>query len=547
MSEERPAADAAGPDPQADALTNEQLEDAITTLAAHLNAATARLLALIGELDRRQGWGHWGIRSCAHWLNWKCGIGLNAAREKVRVARALEALPRVRAAFAAGELSYSKVRAMTRVADADNEDYLLMIARHGTAMHLERLVRGYRRCVERDRAAANAAHAGRRLYWYSDDDGMLVVHGRLPAEVGALVVQALEAAQEALRETGAAAPPIRPPGVEWQVRAGADPLPGGASAVTPVPAGPGADPAPRDPSAVTSPPGLAGADPSAVTSPPGQAGADPSAVTSPPGLAGADPSAVTCEPDPDEAPLAARRADALAHMAEQFLAGGDGCTPARLAERYQVQIHVDPDTLRTGADSGRCHLEDGPALAADTARRLACDTAVVRLPAGAGIDPLDVGRRTRTIPPALRHALQARDRGCRFPGCTHRHWVDAHHIRHWADGGATRLGNLALLCRRHHRLVHEGGFRLECRDDGKLLFFRPDGRLIEPVPAPPVPGSSVEAINRAAGLDVTAVTCVPRWDGEDMDLGMAVDGLLQCQRRRRPPDGGEAPQATAPG
>ena len=124
---------------------NDTLEDSITTLAANIAAATWQLLMLIAEFDRREVWGSHGLNSCAHWLNWKCGIALGAAREKVRVARALESLPLISEAFAAGVVSYSKVRAMTRVATAENEDFLLMIARHGTAMHVEQTVRAYRR------------------------------------------------------------------------------------------------------------------------------------------------------------------------------------------------------------------------------------------------------------------------------------------------------------------------------------------------------------------------------------------------------------------
>ena len=97
-------------------VSTPELVDEITTLAGHLNAANARFLALIAELDRRRGWAEWGVKSCAHWLNWKCGIGLGAAREKVRVARALEELPRIAAAMAEGRLSYFKAREMTRVA-----------------------------------------------------------------------------------------------------------------------------------------------------------------------------------------------------------------------------------------------------------------------------------------------------------------------------------------------------------------------------------------------------------------------------------------------
>ena len=119
------------------------LEDQITELAAHIHAATFRLLELVREYDECEGWGGKGLISCAHWLNWKCGIDMGTAREKVRVAHALKVLPQISEEFRRGRVSYSKVRAMTRVATEKNEDYLLMIARHGTAVHVERLVRNY--------------------------------------------------------------------------------------------------------------------------------------------------------------------------------------------------------------------------------------------------------------------------------------------------------------------------------------------------------------------------------------------------------------------
>jgi len=182
-------------------LSNESLQDSITELAACITVATAQLLTLIAELDRREAWGDWGVRSCAHWLNWKCGIGLGAAREKVRVARALETLPLINAAFASGEVSYSKVRAMTRIATAENEDTLLMIARHGTAAHVEDLVRSYRRAQRNEEtASANKVYSERKLTWYWDEDGSLVINARLPAESGALVLKALEAAADELNE-----------------------------------------------------------------------------------------------------------------------------------------------------------------------------------------------------------------------------------------------------------------------------------------------------------------------------------------------------------
>ena len=141
----------------------ETLGQEITQLAAHIHAATYRLLCLIREFDTRGGWGGVGVMSCAHWLNWQCGISLNAAREKVRVAHALGGLPKMSAAFAKGEVSYSKVRAMTRVATPENEDYLLMVAHHGTATHVDRLVRAYRgveRREERERAGASTRRTG---------------------------------------------------------------------------------------------------------------------------------------------------------------------------------------------------------------------------------------------------------------------------------------------------------------------------------------------------------------------------------------------------
>jgi uncharacterized protein DUF222 len=129
-------------------LSIDQLANEICTLAGHINAANHKLLSLIAEFDRHTGWSDAGAQSCAHWLSWKCGVGLGAAREKVRVARALEKLPKVSAALAEGKLSYSKAREITRVCDENNEEYLLSIAEHGTAVHVERLVRAYRRCEE---------------------------------------------------------------------------------------------------------------------------------------------------------------------------------------------------------------------------------------------------------------------------------------------------------------------------------------------------------------------------------------------------------------
>jgi len=186
-------------------LSCDELESHITELAAHIHAATYRLLVLIAEFDRREGWGGEGVRSMAHWLNWKCGIGMNAAREKVRVAHALEALPKIAECFSRGELSYSKVRAMTRVANPDNQDYLLMIARHGTAWHVEQLVRQYRRVKRLEESAeAERLHDERYLQYFYDEDGSLVIEARLPPDSGALLLKALEAAREQISTSNTA-------------------------------------------------------------------------------------------------------------------------------------------------------------------------------------------------------------------------------------------------------------------------------------------------------------------------------------------------------
>jgi len=153
-----------------------RLKDEITELAGHLNAANHRFLMLIAEFDRRQGWSDGATQSCAHWLNWKCGVGMGAAREKVRVAHALVKLPKISAAMEKGELSYSKVRELTRVACSGTEEYLLSVAQHGTAHHVETLVRGFRRCKDAEELKREAQQqANRSVHYQFEDDGSLVL------------------------------------------------------------------------------------------------------------------------------------------------------------------------------------------------------------------------------------------------------------------------------------------------------------------------------------------------------------------------------------
>src|SRR5437762_1968752 len=420
----------------------DRLGDRSGELSAHRDAATARLLDLIREFDARGGWNN-GFRSCAAWLSWRLGFAPGAAREHVRVARALGTLPLLARALARAEVSYSKVRALTRVATPDTEERLLAVGRAGTTEHVERIVRGWRRM---DRKAegreAERQHAGRALHVYPDEDGAVRIRGRLTPEVGALLLQALAAAREAVYPKN-------------------------------VPAG-----------------------------------------TCAPGVSQETPT------------MEQQQADALALLAETAL--HHGIDPGAPGERYQVVVHVDAAVLADADQAGQSVLEDGLRVPAGTSQRLACDASRVVIRHDADGRLLEIGARTRTIPPALRRALHHRDRGCRFPSCGVR-FGQGHHLRHWAHGGPTTLSNLALLCRRHHRAVHEEGYTLDRQADGELQFRRPDGRVLPEVPLPhEVPDDPVQAIrvrHDAEGLVLHARTATPGWLGERLDVGWAIDVL----------------------
>ncbi len=176
---------------------------------------------------------------------------------------------------------------------------------------------------------------------------------------------------------------------------------------------------------------------------------------------------------------------------------------------------------------GRTDAGDG--LSAETCRRLLCDAGVVPFLHDDAGKTIDVGRKTRTIPAPLRRALEARDHTCRFPGCTNRRWLDAHHLRHWLDGGETNLLNTALLCRRHHRYLHEYGFALAVRD-GELVFFDRTGREIAATGACPRladgPFDRLRDQIRRSGIDVSAESNAPGWDGETVNYDRCVAALM---------------------
>ena len=220
-------------------------------------------------------------------------------------------------------------------------------------------------------------------------------------------------------------------------------------------------------------------------------------------------------------PVTARRADALAWMADRVFEDR-ATSPALAPDRHEVVVHVDAEVL-AGGGTGRCEIEPHSALAGETARRLCCDAGIVAAVDGPTGEPLAVGRRARTIPPAMRRALLIRDRGCRFPGCASTHRLHGHHVRHWARGGETSLDNLVLLCPFHHRLVHEGGFDVLRHDDGAYRFVSPHGWTVRP-PQTPDPSSPEVVVGHteALGLAIDGRTATARWDGLPVDYDQAV-------------------------
>ena len=590
--------------PQAEVVA---IGDRIAELSARIQAATWELLSLIRQFDERYGWA--GCTSCAEWLGWRTGLAPGAAREHVRVARALSDLPKLSDAMRRGRVSYSKMRAVTRVATPETEDDLLNVALSGTAAHVEKIVRAWRR-VDRlaEQAEDRRRHETRSLRTWVDEDGMVVVRGRLSPEVGAVVRRALETACDQARGAdapaavadGAAVPGAKAEapslaqrqadalgviaecalsggldrgtaGDRYQVvvHVDADALteaPDGSEAPH-VPAGTSetaaSGPAPRDGGHASE-----GSPAAASASEPGDRGTHasegaPAAAAGsqgpgdPTGVPAGTPATASLVPsqghgDPSGVPARTSATASLVSVRrgadQEARAVAVRRQPAPFMGRTDTRDRGEPScsgptpcpgprpAASTSAGRRQTVLDEagGIHISAETTRRLACDAATVALRHGPGGEILDVGRRTRTISPALRRALNARDRQCRFPGCRNVR-VDAHHIRHWAHGGATALDNLVLLCRRHHRAVHEEGFRVTLDAAGDLGFVRPDGRPLPEAPAPPDwtarPLAPVRARLEREGVEIDPDTLTPDWRGERLDLDWVIHQLW----RPRPP------------
>ncbi|MGE0788053.1 MAG: DUF222 domain-containing protein [Sandaracinaceae bacterium] len=182
-------------------------------------------------------------------------------------------------------------------------------------------------------------------------------------------------------------------------------------------------------------------------------------------------------------------------------------------------------------------LDDGTRLSPETFRRLACDCSLIGVKLDRDGDPLDVGRKTRSIPPALWRAIVLRDKGCAFPGCTHDRYLDGHHIEHWMNGGETKKRNLVCLCSHHHHLVHEGGFRVEVEEDGRAAFFDPRGVRLTANGWTAPQRSIVElrqaVVERQVELGIDDETAFPMWDGSTPDYSYCVDTILGVERTAR--------------
>jgi hypothetical protein len=577
------------------------LGEEIATFAARVDVATHALIAKLRQFDAHEGHAQDELPTCAHWLSWRTGIGLNAAREKVRVARALGELPRVDELFSRGKLSYSKVRAITRVATPETEQDFIDIALHATASQTERLARAYERTREdKDESIPKPRRYVRRSKTFR---GMERIEMQLPPEEAAIVWDALMSAMDAQGKSGGAArdasnlegtgAPASEHGTSdaeaprskdgstvetSDVAAGPSQSasPGGAAngskehrsatehcdgaanaAAEPASqasrvtaegrdggSGPGSGAGPDGrPSRVTAEARGGGGGPDSAAEPADR----PSGVTAVTRDAGGDPlggalpkaghahgdgccAGAPMLPANDGQEQEEARADAIVDVARAYLRA----RPRTLGSGYELVVITTQERLEAGGNSVGAVMRDGTPLPLDVARMLACDSARVNMTADQTGALMDVGRSTRTIPPAIARALWVRDGCCRAPGCGRRRHLQAHHIEHWVDGGPTCMANLMLVCSRHHKAIHEGRLFVEIRD-GKLVFRDAQGKERPAAPASAATGEELEALERFlkdADLHIDASLNEPRWDGTRLDLDEALAWMSVADQTR---------------
>jgi hypothetical protein len=396
MSELRSVVDALRSDTLSE-LPDARIEEDFAELQRAVELLEVERLRRLAVIDRRRIFERDGHLSAAAWLATTFKITWGSARQNVRVARALEQMPKTRRALDDDDLSMSAVRLLVMAREADpaaferDESQLVEAARVHSINDLQRVAAYWRQTVEREHSldGDEKLRERRRLHASISFLGMVRVDGDLDPEAGETLLTALRAVLDAESRS---------------------------------------------------------------------------------------------RPEDDLRSPAQRRADALGEICRQWLNLADRPTVA--GERPHLTVTLGAEALQN-TSAHTSELDHVGPVDLETTRRLACDASVMRVVMAGRSEPLDVGRRTPVVSPAIRRAVIVRDRTCRFPGCDRPHaWCDAHHVVHWADGGPTALPNLVLMCRRHHRMVHQpGGFRLELWD-GRPIFKRPDGSMLE-VRAPP--------------------------------------------------------------
>jgi hypothetical protein len=461
-------------------VSAEHLEHQMLTLSGHLAAATCSFLLLVGEYDERRSWESWECLSCAHWLNWRCGVGMVAAREQVRVARRLRELPLVRDAFAQGRISYSKVRAITRVAHPEIEAKLVDLARWSTAAQLERACSALRRCADAEEAERelceeeDRAELRRSVRWHHDPDtGDLIVRLRIPAGVAA---ESFRASVDALAQKVGTTPgdtaESEPDELECRRLDAVLDL---------VSAGSGCD---------------------SSLAPQAEVVVHVTAAAA---------------PSPAD-PVVEGVGAAVATQGGQLL---PRCTLEQLC-----------------CDAGLRTVLDLVAFDPTAFDVTALDLAAIEAEL---LTSLDLGRHRRFPSPALRRAVHRRDRGCcRFPGCDRRHRLHVHHIIPWEVGGRTDRANLLLLCPKHHRAVHRGTWTLTGPADRAV--FRRNRELVSSG-APPLQGQLAELVDghRRHGLDIAADGAGSHWQGDHIDWDCFFAALAPQQWGDGPDDSAESP------
>jgi hypothetical protein len=369
--------------------SDEVLEADFAELERAAGAVEAELARRAAEIDRRGSFRRDGYLSISSWLAHRFRMAFSAATQLVRVALALEQMPRTREALSQGEISRWAMAILVAAHEVDPDEFSrveeALVDTAGTLPipDLKRAVAHWRDAVDHRWAEEDAEHVFqlRRLHVSPTLEGMVRVDGEFDPETGQVLITALRTVLDAEER----------------------------------------------------------------------------------------------RPETDRRTFAQRRVDALGEICRRWLDSTD--RPQVSGERPHVTITVDLEALE-GRSGFRCELGDAGAITAETARRWACDASIARVITIGRSEPIEVGRRTPVVPASLRRAVVVRDGGCRFPGCDRPDgWCDAHHVRHWADGGPTSLSNLVLLCRPHHRLIHQR-FGMEMVQ-GRPVFLRPDGSPLE--------------------------------------------------------------------